>query len=87
MSPRTDAGLRPGADSTDDGIDLFVREHAARALGEGRHRGAGDAVGGGAANRGVVSDREEDGIAQGDRRSSLAVRGRDIPRSSARREC
>ena len=68
-----DVGLRPGADSTDNGIDLFVGEHAARALREGRHRGAGYAICGGAANRGIVGDREENGIAQRDRRSALAA--------------
>ena len=67
-------GLRPGTDAADDGVDLLVREHATRTLREGGHGRAGHAVGGGAANRGIVGDGEENGIAKRDRRSALAVR-------------
>jgi hypothetical protein len=76
-------GLSPRAYATDNGIDLSVGEHAASALCEGRHRGAGYAICGGAANRGIVGDREKYGIAQRDRRSALAtgaVTSRAVPR-------
>jgi len=66
-------GLRPGSDSTDDRVDLFVCERPACALREGRHRSARHTMGGNSANRGVVSDRQENGIAQRNRRSASAA--------------
>jgi hypothetical protein len=66
-------GLRPGSDSTDYRIDLIVCKRPAGALREGRHRSAWYAVGGNVANRGIVSDRQKNGVAQRNRRSSLPV--------------
>src|SRR5260370_10585154 len=66
-------GLSPGADPCDQGVDLLVREHSAGALGEGGHRGAMYSIGGGAANGGIVGDREENGVAQRERRSSVSI--------------
>ena len=67
-------GLRPGSDSVDDGVDLLVREHATCTLREGGHRRAGNPVSGGAANYGIVSDREKNRIAERNRCSSFAIR-------------
>jgi len=51
----------PGPDSANQGIDLFVGEHSASALRKGGHCSAAYSVGGGAANHGIVSDRQENG--------------------------
>jgi hypothetical protein len=64
---------RPGPDSTNNGIDLLVCEHAARALDEGWHRGSGYAISCRLADGGIVGNGEENGIGQRDRRSSGAV--------------
>jgi hypothetical protein len=56
-------GLRPESNATDDRVDLFVCERPAGALREARHRSAWYARGGGAANRIIVGDRQENGIA------------------------
>jgi len=42
-------------------------------LREGGHRSALYSIGSGAAYRGVVSDRQENGISQSDRRSSVSA--------------
>src|SRR5579872_1269216 len=67
-------GLRPRPDSADDGVDLFVREHATRTARERRHRRTWHPVGGGPSNRGIVGDRQENGIAKRNCCSSIAVR-------------
>jgi len=65
--------LSPGPYSANQDIDLFVGEHSASALREGGHRSAMYSIGSGAAYRGVVSDRQENGISQSDRRSSVSA--------------
>ena len=65
--------LSPGPDSANQGIDLFVGEHSASALRKGGHCSAAYSVGSGAANHGIVSDRQEDGIPQSDRRSPVSA--------------
>src|SRR5262245_30220089 len=68
-----DPGLRPRSDSTDNRVDLFIREHSTGALREGRHRGARDPHCGGMANHRIISDCEEDWITQRRRGSTLAT--------------
>ena len=68
-----DGGISPGSDSTGDHIDLSVSEHSSRTLREGRHRRTSHPIGGGVSNRGIVRDRQENGIAQSNRRSPLAA--------------
>src|SRR5712664_1600801 len=65
--------LGPGPNSTNQGVDLLVSQHSASALRKGRHCGATHSAGDGTANRGVVSDGQENGITQSDRRSSGSV--------------
>src|ERR1700686_341610 len=65
--------LSPGPDSANQDIDLFVGEHSASGLRKGGHRSAMYSIGGGAANRGIVSDRQENGIPQSDRRSTVSA--------------
>jgi hypothetical protein len=66
-------GLSPGADSKNESIDLFIGEHSASGLCKGRHCSAAYSIGGGAANRGIVSDRQENGIAESDCRSAVSA--------------
>src|SRR5260370_2670160 len=66
--------LGPGPNSANEGVDLLVRQHSAGALRKGRHCRATHSAGDGTANRGVVSDGQENGITQGDGRSSGSVR-------------
>jgi hypothetical protein len=67
------AGHGPGSDSLDNGIDLLVSKHSARPLSKGGHRSPWHSVYGGAANHGVVCNREKNGICQSNGGSSLAV--------------
>src|ERR1700682_1488599 len=65
--------LSPGADSANQDIDLFVGEHSASTLRKGGHRRAMYSICGGAANRGIIGDRQENGIPQSDRRSTVSA--------------
>src|ERR1700730_13149043 len=73
----------PGAESANQRIDLFVGEHSSGALCECGHRGATHSVRGCVANRRVVSDCQENRIAQSITRpaaSATAVASRAILR-------
>jgi len=63
----------PGPDSTYQGIDLFVCEHSASALLKCGHRRATYSVGGYGANHRIVSDCQENGIAQSVARSAASA--------------
>src|ERR1700689_1339017 len=67
-------GLCPGSDSAHKGLDLFFSEHSTRTLREGGHRSARHSGRSGAANHGVVSNCEKNGISQSNSCSPLAVR-------------
>src|SRR3984957_16286993 len=73
----------PGADSANQGIDLFVGEHSSGALCECGHRGATHSVGSCVANHRVVSYRQEDGVAQSVARSAASA-GAVAPRAVLR---
>jgi hypothetical protein len=65
--------LSPGTDPANQDVDLFVGEHSASGLRKGGHRSSMYSIGSGAANRGIVSDRQENGVPQSDRRSSVTA--------------
>src|SRR4030095_15112665 len=63
-----EVGLCPRTDAANDGVDLLIGEHAPLTPRKGGHWSAGHAKCSRVANRVIVGDRKENGIAQRDRR-------------------